>query len=61
MLVSNKTSAFWLMDKDMYDAMSWDTSSAVLDRGIALPNMIRLIALTLGGMWILKPPAPIVP
>lgn len=38
------------MDKDMYDAMSLDTPSAVVDRGIALHKMIRLITLTLGGV-----------
>lgn len=48
-LVGDKTIAFWLMDKDMYDAMSLDTPSAVVDRGIALHKMIRLITLTLGG------------
>ena len=57
-LVGDKTIAFWLMDKDMYDAMSLDTPSAVVDRGIALHKMIRLITLTLGGVWILEPPAP---
>ena len=56
-LVGDKTIAFWLMDKDMYDAMSLDTPSAVVDRGIALHKMIRLITLTLGGVWILEPPA----
>ena len=49
-LVGDKTIAFWLMDKDMYDAMSLDTPSSVVDRGIALHKMIRLITLTLGGM-----------
>lgn len=48
-LVGDKTIAFWLMDKDMYDAMSLDTPSSVVDRGIALHKMIRLITLTLGG------------
>jgi len=48
-LVGDKTIAFWLMDKDMYDAMSLDKPSSVVDRGIALHKMIRLITLTLGG------------
>ena len=48
-LVGDKTIAFWLMDKDMYFNMSMDTSSSVVDRGIALHKMIRLITLTLGG------------
>lgn len=48
-LVGDKTIAFWLMDAAMYDQMSIDTPSAVVDRGIALHKMIRLITLTLGG------------
>ena len=48
-LVGDKTIAFWLMDKDMYFNMSMDTSSSVVDRGIALHKMIRLITLALGG------------
>lgn len=47
--MGDKTIAFWLMDKDMYDAMSLDKPSSVVDRGIALHKMIRLITLTLGG------------
>ncbi len=56
-LVGDKTIAFWLMDKDMYDAMSLDKPSSVVDRGIALHKMIRLITLTLGG----KPCIPLSP
>lgn len=49
-LVGDKTIAFWLMDKDMYDAMGADgPPNAVIDRGIALHKMIRLITMTLGG------------
>ena len=48
-LVGDKTIAFWLMDQDMYFNMSMSTSSSVVDRGIALHKMIRLITLTLGG------------
>ncbi len=55
-MVGDKTIAFWLMDKDMYDAMSLDKPSSVVDRGIALHKMIRLITLTLGG----KPCIPLV-
>lgn len=49
-LVGDKTIAFWLMDKEMYSLMS-DSSppSAIIDRGIALHKMIRLISHTLGG------------
>lgn len=48
-LVGDKTIAFWLMDKEMYFSMATDTPSSVVDRGIALHKMIRLITLTLGG------------
>ncbi|KAK9839287.1 hypothetical protein WJX81_005730 [Elliptochloris bilobata] len=48
-LVGDKTIAFWLMDAAMYDSMSLDSSSPVVDRGIALHKMIRLVTLALGG------------
>ncbi|KAG4204845.1 hypothetical protein ERO13_A04G065400v2 [Gossypium hirsutum] len=49
-LVGDKTIAFWLMDKDMYDFMSLDRpSTPLIDRGIALHKMIRLITMGLGG------------
>ncbi|GIL59739.1 hypothetical protein Vafri_14468 [Volvox africanus] len=51
-LVGDKTIAFWLMDKEMYDFMSLPglgPASAIIDRGIALHKMIRLVTLTLGG------------
>ncbi|CAH9138425.1 unnamed protein product [Cuscuta epithymum] len=49
-LVGDKTIAFWLMDKDMYDFMSLDRpSTPAIDRGIALHKMIRLITMGLGG------------
>ncbi|ORX35765.1 putative 1,4-alpha-glucan branching enzyme [Kockovaella imperatae] len=52
-LVGDKTLAFWLMDKEMYDFMS-DLSplTPIIDRGIALHKMIRfaqLLVHTLGG------------
>jgi len=56
--VGDKTIAFWLMDKDMYDAMSLDKPSSVVDRGIALHKMIRLITLTLGGKPRTSPMSP---
>ena len=40
------------MDKDMYDFMSapgFGPSSPVVDRGVALHKMIRLLTMTLGG------------
>jgi 1,4-alpha-glucan branching enzyme len=49
-LVGDKTIAFWLMDKEMYTHMSvLSDSSPVIDRGIALHKMIRLITHALGG------------
>ncbi|RZC76872.1 hypothetical protein C5167_001026 [Papaver somniferum] len=49
-LVGDKTIAFWLMDKDMYDFMALDRpATPVVDRGIALHKMIRLITMGLGG------------
>ncbi|ERN13141.1 1,4-alpha-glucan-branching enzyme 2-2, chloroplastic/amyloplastic isoform X1 [Amborella trichopoda] len=49
-LVGDKTLAFWLMDKDMYDFMALDRpSTQLIDRGIALHKMIRLITMGLGG------------
>ncbi|KAK8593397.1 hypothetical protein V6N12_045479 [Hibiscus sabdariffa] len=49
-LVGDKTIAFWLMDKDMYDFMSLNKpSTPLIDRGIALHKMIRLITMGLGG------------
>jgi 1,4-alpha-glucan branching enzyme len=48
-LVGDKTIAFWLMDADMYWYMSRDKQSLVIDRGIALHKMIRLVTFSLGG------------
>eukprot|EP00195_Chlamydomonas_chlamydogama_P012705 CAMPEP_0202890322 /NCGR_PEP_ID=MMETSP1392-20130828/769_1 /ASSEMBLY_ACC=CAM_ASM_000868 /TAXON_ID=225041 /ORGANISM="Chlamydomonas chlamydogama, Strain SAG 11-48b" /LENGTH=858 /DNA_ID=CAMNT_0049573871 /DNA_START=126 /DNA_END=2702 /DNA_ORIENTATION=- len=51
-LVGDKTIAFWLMDKDMYDYMAMPghgPQSPVVDRGLALHKMIRLVTITLGG------------
>ncbi|KAI9136711.1 glycoside hydrolase [Paraphysoderma sedebokerense] len=49
-LVGDKTIAFWLMDKEMYDFMS-DLSplTPIIERGIALHKMIRLLTFALGG------------
>ncbi|KAJ1857802.1 alpha-1,4-glucan branching enzyme [Coemansia sp. RSA 1822] len=49
-LVGDKTLAFWLMDKEMYTNMS-DMSplTPVVDRGMALHKMIRLVTCGLGG------------
>ncbi|CAH0382025.1 unnamed protein product [Bemisia tabaci] len=49
-LVGDKTIAFWLMDKEMYTHMSTISEpSLIIDRGIALHKMIRLITHALGG------------
>ncbi len=48
-LVGDKTIAFWLMDQEMYWNMSKDRQSLVIDRGIALHKMIRLLTFSLAG------------
>ena len=48
-LVGDKTIAFRLLDKLMYDSMDRKTESMVVDRGMALHKMIRLITITTGG------------
>ncbi|QNN20747.1 1,4-alpha-glucan-branching enzyme [Planctomycetales bacterium ZRK34] len=48
-LVGDKTLAFWLMDKHMYEGMSIFQQDVVIARGIALHKMIRLITFTLAG------------
>ena len=48
-LVGDKTLAFWLMDQEMYWNMSKFNTSLVVDRGVALHKMIRLITFSLGG------------
>jgi len=53
-LVGDKTIAFWLMDKEMYDFMSISTPlTSVIERGIALHKLIRLLTYGLGGeAWL---------
>lgn len=48
-LVGDKTIAFRLMDAEMYWNMGVDSQSVVVDRGMALHKMIRLISLAAGG------------
>lgn len=49
-LVGDKTLAFWLMDKEMYTHMSeMSDKSLIVERGMALHMMIRLITHGLGG------------
>ncbi|WP_339869919.1 alpha-amylase family glycosyl hydrolase [uncultured Algoriphagus sp.] len=48
-LVGDQTLAFRLMKEDMYFSMSLLQQNLVVDRGVALHKLIRLITLTLGG------------
>ena len=48
-LVGDKTLMFRLCDAEMYTSMSKDTPSIVIDRGIALHKMIRLVTSSLAG------------
>ncbi len=48
-LVGDKSIAFWLMDKEMYDNMHISHESPVIDRGISLHKLVRLLTLSLGG------------
>ncbi len=48
-LVGDKTIAFRLMDKEMYTHMAVDQPSHIIDRGIALHKMIRLLTFSLSG------------
>lgn len=53
-LVGDKTLAFWLMDKEMYTNMSVLTElTPIIDRGLALHKIIRMITHGLGGeAWL---------
>ena len=48
-LVGDKTIAFWLMDQQMYWNMSKLHGHPVIDRGLALHKMIRLLTFALAG------------
>jgi 1,4-alpha-glucan branching enzyme len=48
-LVGDKTVIFRLIDKEMYDSMSKGCQSLVVDRGLALHKMIRLLTLSTCG------------
>jgi 1,4-alpha-glucan branching enzyme len=48
-LVGDKTLAFWLMDQEMYWHMAKEDPHPVIERGIALHKLIRLVTLVLGG------------
>ncbi len=48
-MVGDKTLAFWLMDKEMYWHMKKEDKNLIIDRGIAMHKMIRLITASAGG------------
>jgi 1,4-alpha-glucan branching enzyme len=48
-LVGDKTLSFRLMDSEMYWHMNKNDQSLVIDRGLALHKMIRLVSLAAGG------------
>ena len=48
-LVGDKTIMFRLCDKEMYEAMECGRQSVIIDRGMALHKLIRLITASLGG------------
>ena len=48
-LVGDKTLAFRLMDAEMYTSMLRGVPSPIVDRGIALLKLIRLLTFSLGG------------
>ncbi|MBR6345981.1 MAG: alpha amylase C-terminal domain-containing protein [Bacteroidales bacterium] len=48
-LVGDKTLIFRLMDKEMYFSMNKDSSNSIVDRGVALHKMIRLVTAATAG------------
>jgi len=48
-LVGDKTLIFRLIDNDMYEHMSADDKSVIVERGIALHKLIRLLTASLNG------------
>ncbi len=53
-IVGSKTVAFELMDAEMYNAMEKGRESMVVERGIALHKMIRLVTLVSAGQGYLN-------
>ncbi len=53
-LVGDKTIAFRLMDKEMYFHMDRASENIVIDRGMALHKMIRLMTISTGGQAYLN-------
>ena len=48
-LVGDKTLMFRLCDQEMYWCMNADSNSMIIDRGMALHKLLRLITMSLGG------------
>ena len=48
-MVGDKTIIFRLMDKEMYTSMNTESRSIIVDRGIALHKMIRLVTMATAG------------
>ena len=48
-LVGDKTIMFRLCDKEMYWGMEKSSQNPIIDRGMALHKMLRLLTMTLGG------------
>lgn len=48
-MVGDKTIIFRLMDKEMYSSMNLESENLIVDRGIALHKMIRLVTLATAG------------
>ena len=48
-MVGDKTIIFRLLDKEMYTSMNKDSESPLVDRGIALHKMIRLVTMATSG------------
>lgn len=49
-LVGDKTMAMWLMDAKMYTGMSvFNEASPIVDRGMSLHKMIRMVTMAFGG------------
>ena len=48
-LVGDKTIMFRLCDSEMYTSMSKNSQSLIIDRGMALHKIIRLLTMSLGG------------
>ena len=53
-IVGDKTIAFRLMDKAMYDSMLKQVHNPVVDRGVALHKMIRFFTILVGGQAYLN-------